>query len=168
MSNSDPYEFDRVWPREGTDSIKWEFRVGPNGAEPWDGASASRGDEQVLPLWVADMDFAVAPEIAAAVQARAAHSIYGYANVGPRFRETVVEWMRTRNGWDIEPEWIVPIPGIVPAMHLIVRRFTERGDGVLLQRPVYHPFSFAAENNGRVVRSASLKLVDQAYEMAAD
>ncbi len=168
MSTWQLYDFDRVWSREGTDSIKWDFIVKPSGIEPWDRTRESLGEARVLPLWVADMDFAVAPEIAKAVQARAAHPFYGYSNIAGDYREVVARWQLERNGWRIDPEWVVPIPGIVPAMNLIVRRFTQRGDGVLVQRPVYHPFSFAADNNGRELRSASLVFKDGRYQMDFD
>ena len=165
MQPSNPYDFDRVWPSEGTDSIKWEFKSSPNGPMPWDGANARHGDARVLPMWVADMDFAVAPEIAQALQTRAAHPVYGYAGVGDDYRNVVANWQRERNGWSVDPDWVVPIPGIVPAMNLIVRRFTNRGDGVIVQRPVYHPFSFAVNNTGRDLRSPSLKYEDGHYRM---
>jgi cysteine-S-conjugate beta-lyase len=165
MQSSDPYDFDRLWPSEGTDSIKWEFVSTPNGPQPWDRARASQGDARVLPMWVADMDFAVAPEISEAMKARAAHPVYGYAGVGDDYRAVVANWQHERNGWLVDPEWVVPIPGIVPAMNLIVRRFTNPGDGVIVQRPVYHPFSFAVNNNGRDLRSASLKFEDGCYRM---
>ena len=168
MQASDPYDFDRVWPSEGTDSIKWEFISTPKGPVPWDRTSARHGDARVLPMWVADMDFAVAPEVAAAIQARAAHPVFGYAGIGDDYRSVVANWQRQRNGWEVDPEWIVPIPGIVPAMNLIVRRFTNPGDGVIVQRPVYHPFSFAVNNNGRDLRSASLKFEDGRYRMDLD
>ena len=163
------YDFDTVWNREGTNSVKWEFIVRESGIEQWDAANASKGDERILPMWVADMDFAVAPAIAEAIQQRATHSIYGYAQITNSYRDAVRHWQRSRNNWEVEREWIQTVPGIVPAMNLVVRRFTNPGDGVLLQRPVYHPFSHAAENNGREVVSASLQqAADGNYVMDYD
>ena len=150
-----PYDFDTLLDRAGTNSIKWQFRKTPDGMQFWDQTDAHHGEQRVLPMWVADMDFQVAPEIADAIQKRAAHAVFGYAQPGPGYREAIQGWQQRRNDWSIELEWINPVPGIVPAMNLFVKRFTEPGDGVLIQRPVYHPFTFAAEyNNRRVVNSA--------------
>ncbi|MEM7407443.1 MAG: MalY/PatB family protein [Pseudomonadota bacterium] len=162
------YDFDSTYERRGTHSIKWEFIVRNGAIEPWDEAHPERGEEQILPLWVADMDFAAAPEIAQAIQARANHPVYGYASIPRGYRELVAGWQQRRNGWQANPDWVVPIPGIVPAMHLFVRQFTAPGDGVLIQRPVYHPFTFAAERNGREVVSASLKIENGRYVMDFD
>lgn len=168
MTAKTMYDFDQQLDHRGSNSIKWEYTVRNQVIRYWDGTSPEHGEERVLPMWVADMDFAVAPEIAAAIQERAAHPVYGYANVPPGYRELVAAWQRQRNGWDVNPEWVLPVPGIVPAMHLFVRRFTQPGDGVLIQRPVYHPFSFAAVNNGREVVNSSLRLVDGVYSMDFD
>jgi cysteine-S-conjugate beta-lyase len=162
------YDFDTLLDRAGTNSVKWQFVKGADGMEFWDATDARHGDQQVLPMWVADMDFQVAPEVAAAIRDRAAHTVFGYAQPSPTYRPTVCEWQRKRNNWQVAEHWVTPVPGIVPAMHLFVRRFTDPGDSVLIQRPVYHPFTFAAENNGRNVVSSALKWDGNHYVMDYD
>ena len=159
------FDFEADFDRTGTNSVKWEFRVGEAGIEAWDRTDAALGNDRVLPMWVADMDFAAAPPIVEALHARVEHGVFGYGMRGQSYIDAVVGWMTRRQGWHVDPDWIVPTTGVVPAIHLVVRRFTERGDKVLIQRPVYHPFSFAAINNGREVVANSLVLDDGRYRM---
>jgi cystathionine beta-lyase len=164
----DDLDFDRWHDRKNTESIKWEFQVRDGQISPWDRTDADQGEERVLPMWVADMDFQVAKPIREAVQKRAAHGLYGYAYRSEDYLTSVAGWMSRRQGWHTDTTWIVPTPGVVPAIHLMVRRFTERGDKILIQRPVYHPFTYAAVNNDRVAVSNSLVLANGRYEMDFD
>lgn len=161
-------DFDHWHARKHTQSIKWEFQVRDDQIHQWDRTDASHGEDRVLPMWVADMDFQVAKPIQDAVLDRAAHGLYGYAYRSEEYLASVASWMSRRQGWHTEIDWIVPTPGVVPAIHLMVRRFTERGDKILMQRPVYHPFTYAAENNDRVPVSNSLVLSAGRYQMDFD
>ena len=162
------YNFDVEHSRAGTGSVKWEFL--PQGDEYvyGDHADPKHGDQRILPLWVADMDFRAPQAVIDALQARAAHGIFGYTAVTPAYRAAVVAWMARRHNWSIRPEWLVPAPGIVTALYVLVRAFTAPGDKVLIQRPVYHPFTFAVEENGREVVSNSLRLENGRYRMDFD
>jgi len=162
------FDFDFEPDLRGSASLKWEFSVRSGVPEPFAGANPDLGDEQVLPMWVADMDFPAAPAIQQALHDRVERGVFGYPGVSERYLAAVCGWMQQRQGWQVEPEWIVPTPGVVSALHLIVRRFSDPGDKVLIQRPVYHPFGFAAENNDRELSVNSLRQVDKHYEMDFD
>lgn len=127
------YNFDKIVNRKNTDCVKWD-----NGTP-----------EDVLPMFIADMDFEVLPEIVEALQKRVDQHVYGYTMLTEGYTSAVVNWMKTRHNWEIQPEWIVPIFGVVPALNASVQAFTQVGDAVLITPPVYGPFSRAVENNGR-------------------
>jgi cystathionine beta-lyase len=142
------YDFSQEINRRGTHSIKWGFmqdEEDPLRANPTD---AFFGENRILPLWVADMDFASPRPVVEALVARAEHGIYGYTGKTDSYCEAVVNWMRKRHGWEIAPEWICTTPGVVPALNMLVRAFAAPGERVLIQRPVYYPFFGAIENNG--------------------
>lgn len=126
------YDFDELVPRRGTNSYKWD----------------TVKDEDVLPMWVADMDFRTAPAIVGALQKRVEHGIFGYTKVPPAYYEAVVNWFRRRHAWLIEKEWIVYTTGVVPAISAIVKALTVPGDRVLVQTPVYNCFFSSIRNNG--------------------
>jgi len=147
------YDFDVVIDRVPSSSLKWSYR------------KRFCGEEDVLPLWVADMDFAVAPEISAAIRARAEHPIYGYPVRQDGFYTALMDWTKRRYAWEIQREWICYAPGIVPAINSAVLAFTQPGDKVIIQSPVYYPFSSAVLNNGRQLVENPLKLEDGRYEM---
>ena len=126
------YDFDEPVPRRGTNSYKWD----------------TVKDEDVLPMWVADMDFRTAPAIVGALQKRVEHGIFGYTKVPPAYYEAVVNWFRRRHAWLIEKEWIVYTMGVVPAISAIVKALTVPGDRVLVQTPVYNCFFSSIRNNG--------------------
>lgn len=160
--------FDTEWDHRGLSSLKWEFIVREGEPQPWENTSPDLGDERILPMWVADMDFRVAEPIISALENRVKSGIFGYAAKTPGYLSAVINWMQRRHRWTVDEEWIVPTVGIVPALHMIVRQFTNPGDDVLIQRPVYYPFSYAVENNQRKVISNSLSLKDERYEMDFD
>ena len=161
-------DFDAEWDHRGLGSLKWEFIVRDGEPQPWDRTDPDLGEDRVLPMWVADMDFRVAEPIIAALQHRVESGIYGYAGKTPGYLSAVADWVQRRHGWFVDQDWIVPTVGIVPALHLIVRQFTEPGDGVLIQRPVYHPFSFAIINNDRQVVCNPLELDGDHYQINFD
>ncbi len=115
------------------------------------------------------MDFQAPPEVITALTARASHGIYGYSEYKESAYKSVVQWFSTRHQWDIEKEWIVYSPGVVPALGLIVQSMTEPGDGIIIQRPVYHPFMRVVEWNRRKLLNSPLKLNSSwKYEMDFD
>ncbi len=131
-----PSEFDTVIDRSGTHAFKWEFR-------------RHCRERDIIPLWVADMDFEAPEPVRRAVQERAAHGVYGYTLLPESYYRSVISWMERRFKWEIRKKWIVFTPGVVPALNFAVQAFTEPGDRVVVQPPVYYPFFLAVENNGR-------------------
>lgn len=150
------YDFDAVIERRGTDSQKW------------DGVPQVFGRDDVLPMWVADMDFPVARPIVDALKKRAAHDLYGYTRPGPSLIAAVIERMRRQFGWEIQAEWIVFTPGVVPALNAAIKALTHPGDEVILQSPVYYPFRAAVVQNGCQVADNALKLREGRYYIDYD
>ncbi len=141
--------FNIVVNRKNTNCLKYDFAV-------------RRGrPENVLPLWVADMDFKVAPEITQAIEKRVAHGIFGYSEVKEEYFEAVSAWMEQKHGWHVKEDWLVKTPGVVFALAMAVQAFTEPGDAVIIQQPVYYPFSEVIADNGR-------RIVDNALELKED
>lgn len=150
------YDFDKIIDRRGTDAIKIEAM--PEGT-PADALSA----------WVADMDFACAPEILKALHDRLDRQILGYTMYGSEnYKAAVTGWFDRRFGWKIDPKHMVFSPGIVTALGVLVDVISEEGDNVVIQRPVYYPFTNKIEGNGRKVVTNSLKLTEKGYEMDFD
>ncbi len=147
------YDFDRLIDRRQTSCAKW------------DAAEAVFGSQDIFPMWVADMDFPIASPITESLRKRTEHEIYGYTQVAPSVAEAVVGRMRGKYGWRVEPEWVVFTPGVVPALHAAVKAFTHPGDEVVIQEPVYHPFSSAISANGCCVVNNQLKLINGRYEI---
>ncbi len=133
------YDFDRIVDRSGTASLKWDFR------------QERTGVADILPMWVADMDFAAPPEVVEAVKSRAAHGIYGYTGHPDSFFLAVRDWLNTEHNWEIEMDSVVVTPGVVPAINLAVQAFSQPQGKVIIQPPVYYPFMWALENNRRKV-----------------
>ena len=147
------YDFDQICSRKNTDCLKW------------DTVQSIFGHEDVIPMWIADMDFPVPQPIIEAIRKRAEHPCYGYTKPGIRVIETVVERIQRKFHWKIEPEWVVFTPGLIPALHFAVRTLTHPGDEVILQEPVYHPFFKAIISSGCQIINNGLKLVGGRYEM---
>ena len=161
-------DFEQEVDHYGVNSIKWEFVVDDRELKHWDLPDPDLGDQSVMPMGVADMDFLAAPPIIEAVTRRAQRGLYGYASKTDSYLSAVCNWMARRKAWTVDPEWILMMPGVVTALHVIVRHFTAPGDKVLIQRPVYHPFTFSIENNQREVVSSTLHLTGDRYEMDFD
>ncbi|MEW6186923.1 MAG: MalY/PatB family protein [Thermodesulfobacteriota bacterium] len=147
------YDFDRVIERRNTDSSKW------------DTVKALFGREDVLPMWVADMDFPTAEPIVEALRKRADHPFYGYTQPGPGVFEAVVERMQRKYNWTIQPEWVVFTPGVVPALNMAVRALARPGDEIIIQEPVYYPFFPAVTGAGCQIVNNGLQLKGEQYEM---
>lgn len=138
--------FDAIIERRGTDCLKYDF------------AARSGKPEDVLPLWIADMDFKTTSYVEDAVIARAKHGIFGYSEVEHPYFEAVAGWMKRHHSWNVEESWLIKTPGVVFALAMAVKAYTEAGDSVLIQQPVYYPFSEVIEDNERVVVSNDLYL----------
>ncbi len=145
--------FDEVVNRCGTYSVKHDI------------LDTIFGEPDVLPMWVADMDFRVATEISDAIKSRAEHDIYGYTFHPPSFFQSVVEWANRRHGWTILPEWLSFSPGVVPALNLCMLAYTDPGDQVIIQTPVYPPFYTAISDHNRELICNPLVRTDNGYEM---
>lgn len=151
------WDFDEIIDRTGTASMKWEPAV----------LSSVFGDAKtdLLPLWVADMDFKCPAVVREAMEKRLAHQIYGYSLLDPSYFPALISWYMRRHQWEIDEKWILTTPGVVPATNYIVQRFTQPGDRVLIQTPVYYPFARAIQNNGRRILENPLRIVDGNYAM---
>lgn len=139
------YNFDEVIDRRNTYSYKWDDY--PYAHEPSD---------KMVPMWVADMDFPCADEIVRAVRERAEHPIYGYSNAGSHFGDPAVHWMQKRYNWTIVPEDVLFCPGVVPALSACITAFTNPGDKIVIQQPVYYPFSDIIHLTGREILNNEL------------
>ncbi|MDX9810868.1 MAG: PatB family C-S lyase [Bacteroidales bacterium] len=131
------WDFDETVPREGTDCLKYDFRKEVFGV----------GD--LIPMWVADMDFRTPVFIVEELRRRLDHEIFGYSVRPSAYFTSIISWLRDRHSWETEKDWIIFTPGIVPALNLCTLAFTEPGDGIIVQPPVYFPFFSAVENHGR-------------------
>lgn len=131
------FDFDQIIERNGSASVKW------------DGRGAYFGTTEVTPLWVADMDFAAPEAITQALRARAEHPVYGYTLYPDSLYDALIGWLQRRHGWHVERDWIVLAPGVVPSLYATVHAFTQPGDGVIVQPPVYYPFFSAVTTPGR-------------------
>jgi len=156
MTDGNRYDFDKVVDRRGTSSLKW------------DQLGSLFGSEDVLPLFVADMDFEAPREVVGAIVERAKHGVYGYTIRTAGYYEAVAGWLERRHGWKIEREWLVSSPGVVPALAAAILTFTEPGDGVILQSPVYYPFYDVIRANGRTVVDNPLRIEDGVYRVDFD
>lgn len=147
------YDFDRVYERRNTDCAKW------------DAMKAVFGRDDVIPMWVADMDFPSPEPVVAALKQRAAHPFYGYAMPSPGLTEAVVERVKRKFNWEIQPEWVVFTPGVISALSTAVRALTHPGDEIILQEPVYYPFFGVVKGSGCHIVHNRLKLHGGRYEM---
>ncbi|MCJ7535760.1 MAG: aminotransferase class I/II-fold pyridoxal phosphate-dependent enzyme, partial [Anaerolineales bacterium] len=159
------YSFDEEFDRKGTHSVKWEFAQEGEDLLEFEHTDRCFGQDRVLPMWVADMDFRSPEPVVEAIKARAEHGIFGYCAPTSDFYQSVVSWMERRNGWIIDPDWILLTPGVVPALNMLVRTFTRPGEKVLIQPPVYYPFYGAVENNDAQLVTNPLVLEDGGYRM---
>jgi cystathionine beta-lyase len=148
------YNFDEIIDRRGTGALKLEVLKERYG----------RGD--LLPLWVADMDFATPPFITEALKERMNHPIFGYTVDPQEYKPSIVKWLKKLHNWDVEEEWLTFIPGIVKGIGMVVDVFTNEGDKVIIQPPVYHPFRLTPQGNKReVVMNPLVELPGGGYRM---
>ncbi len=133
------YDFDTPAPRAGTGAIKWDIR------------ESAFGNGDALPFWVADSDYMSPPEVVSAIKEAAEKCVFGYTAPTDSYKNAVREWIRTRHGCRVDPDWIVPSIGIVSEISNIIRCFTSPGDKVLIQTPVYDPFYNIVKSSGRTL-----------------
>lgn len=149
------YDFDEVVDRSGTHSSKWDAQV----------QMELFGKSGLLPYWVADMEFKAAPEILEALRKRVDNGIFGYTVRPEEYYDGIIRWTRKRFGWEIQKDWILFTPGIVPGVNYVIQSFTEKGDGVIINQPVYYPFSNSIKANGREVVDSPLILEGSRYHI---
>lgn len=148
-----PETFDQPVERENTCSVKFDAR------------KAVFGRDDVIPLWVADMDFPAPEAVTRALEERARHPVYGYTLFPESIYQSVIDWFEHRHGWVIEREWLMMAPGVVPSLHAAALAFAGEGEGVIIQPPVYPPFFSAIRKTGRAVIENPLEQVDGRYQM---
>jgi cystathionine beta-lyase len=147
------YDFDTIIDRRGTCSSKW------------DRSEKAVGVPDVLPMWVADMDFASPPPVLEALRKRVEHGIFGYTERTDSYYTAITSWMKRRFDWNIQKTKIVFTPGVIVALNLIIQAYTKPGDKVIIQQPVYHPFSYAILNNKRQLINNQLQIENGQYVM---
>lgn len=147
------YNFDEIIDRKNSDSVKWG------------NLEADYGDKDLLSMWIADMDFKSSPDIIEALKERVEHGVFGYNYIDDSFYEAIINWVKSRQNWDIKKEWIVFTPGVVPGLSISISRFTKEGEKVLVQPPVYPPFYGVLEGNNRVLNENPLINNDGKYSM---
>ena len=150
------YDFDEIIPREGTNCIKYDAR-------DW-----IFNTNDVLPLWVADMDFRAPDFIVDAIKKRAGHEIYGYTFRSDSYYKSIIGWMKRRHNWDIKKEWISSSPGVVPGLTLTIETFSKPGDEVIVQPPVYFPFFDCIKGTKRKLIENPLKIENGRYTFDFD
>lgn len=147
------YNFDEIIDRRGTDCLKYDFGM------------KRKGRDDLLPMWVADMDFRLPDEILAELHKRVDHGIFGYTDPLDDYFEALNHWYSTRYGFTVDPEWVTLGACLVYAIHISMRAFTEPGDAVMVMQPVYYPFSEAIRQNGRKLVNCQLKYEDGRYSI---
>ena len=145
--------FDEKIDRLNTASVKWEA------------TKEVFGEADLWPMWVADMDFKPPQAVIEAIQKRADHGVFGYTFIPESTKQAIQAWVLKRHGWSIDPSWLIYCSGVVQAISTAVQAFTEEGDRVLLQSPVYTPFFNMIEQNNRIVVNAPLILENDGYKI---
>lgn len=147
------YNFDEIIERSNTASVKYDLR------------KMFFGEDEVIPMWVADMDFRTPPFVMDAIRERVEHPVLGYSIRPPEYYNSIKGWLKRHHDWTVKNEWISFSPGIVPALNTVVLAFTKPGDRIIVQPPVYFPFFGAVKKNGRILSQNPLCMVNGRYEM---
>lgn len=149
-------KLDQIISRKKTRSVKWDY------------CERIFGSKDILPMWVADMDFPSPVQVMEAIKRRAEHGIFGYTEIADELNCAVGKWQHERNAWQISEDWIVHTPGVVTSIITAIVAYTEANDSILIQTPVYHPFYSCIRENGRKLIENPLKCNDGYYEMDFD
>ncbi|ASN05794.1 MalY/PatB family protein [Virgibacillus necropolis] len=147
------YDFDQAINRYNTNSVKW------------DKTEKLFGDKDILPMWIADMDFACPKPVVDAIKARADHGIFGYTARSQDYFGVFIDWVERRHNWSVEKRWIRCTPGIMTALSIAIQSFTDEMDKIIIQTPVYTPFTEVIEKNNRELVLNPLNLENERYEM---
>ncbi|MFC7322152.1 MalY/PatB family protein [Halobacillus campisalis] len=145
--------FSKITSRKGTRSVKWDY------------AEELYQDKEVLPMWVADMDFEAPEAVIKALQHRVEHGIFGYTMPDDLLKDQINSWLKKRHDWEIENEWITYSPGVIPSLHMIVQALTEKDDSIIIQTPVYPPFYSVIKDHGRKLVENPLNYIDEYYSI---
>lgn len=146
------YNFDKIISRKNTNSVKWDLAK----------------DVEVLPMWVADMDFKTAPEILETISEKVSHGIFGYSDIPDNFYQSIIDWWKNNHDFYIEKEWLLPVTGMIVSLSAIVRTFVKPDENIMLQTPVYNHFFTIAENCNRNLLENDLIYKDGSYEIDFD
>lgn len=133
------YDFGKIVDRNGTNAVKW------------DSLKNEYPNKEIIPLWVADMDFEVPKEVRENISKRLEQNVYGYTMIPDSYYDAAIGWFKKKHNWEVEKDWIVFTPGVVPGVNYIIRTFTNPGDEIIIQTPVYHQFENTIRSTGRVV-----------------
>ncbi len=150
------YNFDAVIDRKNTSCLKWDF------------GHERKNRDDLLPLWVADMDFKLPDEILSDIEERVRHGVFGYTDPKEDYKNALRSWLKRRHGLEIEDDWNTVVPGVVYGIATAIRALTEQGDSILIQQPVYYPFKEMIELNKRVVVNNQLLYRDGKYSIDFD
>lgn len=145
--------FDEIIDRKNTNSVKWDL------------CEERFGKSDILPMWVADMDFASPPQVCDAILKRAEHRVYGYTHVSNELNQAIKIWYTKRNAWEIDTNWIVHTPGVVSSINIAILSLTNENDKILVQTPVYYPFFSCIEGNKRILIKNSLENSNGYYKI---
>lgn len=147
------FDFDKIIQRKNTNCIKWDFN------------KKIFGNEDIIPLWIADMDFESPKEIIDSIKTRTNHGIFGYTGIPAEFFSSITNWLSKRHSFNVNKNWIIDTTGVVPSIVFSLLSFTKPKDKVLIQSPVYHPFFSSIENNDREIVNCPLKFENNNYTM---
>ena len=150
------YNFDEIINRHGTDSVKW------------DAVENRWGRNDLIPMWVADMDFRTAPFVIEALKKRLEHEVLGYTFACKEWSESIINWVKERHGWTVAETMLTFTPGIVRGLAFVIHCFTQKGDKIMVMPPVYHPFFLVTQKNEREVVFSPLVLKDEQYYIDFD
>ena len=145
--------FNQIIDRKNTKCYKWDYN------------KEIFGKEDLLSMWVADMDFQAPPEVLEILNKRVDHGIFGYTGFTDSFYTSIINWIQNRFKWKIKKDWIIATPGIIPAINFAIQTYTTKNDKILVQTPVYYPFFTSIKNNKRKLIVSELKLINDHYEM---
>lgn len=155
------YDFDRKVDRKSTNDMKWHAKAVSSYLH-------RPVPEEMIPMWLADTDFACAPVIVDALRERVDKEIFGYCAPMESFYQAVCYWQRKRFDWEVDPSWITYIPSVVAGINIAIRTFSKEGDGIIIQQPVYDPFASIVKNDNRKVVNNGLLCRDGRFEMNLD
>jgi len=152
-SNKKKHDFDEIIDRTNTYAVKWDAKF----------LKEYFGVGDLLPLWVADMDFRAPPALLEALEQQVKHGIFGYIFPPESYYQAIINWFKRRHNWTIKKEWLAFSPGVVTAINFIIQTFSKPGDGIIIQEPVYYPFASSIQKNGRALLNNQLQFSGERY-----